>query len=267
MAQIHGQLDHVVLLVPYDTLKNPPSWITDNFTLSPGGKHGDNKTENRLVIFEDGTYLELIAFIDDDPEKRKGHWWDRPFGVVDFALTTSKPLDHEGLQQRLEKSGTGVSYGPPKTGGRVTNGNEIKWEVTFPQSVPRGNVPFFCEDVTKRQLRVPVSKESTTHPSETLGMAGVTLEVKADRLQNLGEANAAILNEKKEEHDRYRLGTPIYVERAMPPTLKLQEAAKDSERDLELILTLQSEATTPKPAIREKIGDGVVKIDFERTSL
>lgn len=41
MAKIDCQLDHVVLLIPYDSLVNPPSWITDNFTLSAGGKHGD----------------------------------------------------------------------------------------------------------------------------------------------------------------------------------------------------------------------------------
>lgn len=56
----------------------------DAFTISPGGRHADNRTENRLVIFADGSYLELIAFINDDPEKREGHWWvceldiDRP---------------------------------------------------------------------------------------------------------------------------------------------------------------------------------------------
>lgn len=57
--------------------------------IQPGGKHADGRTENRLVVFRDGTYLELIAFIDDAPEKRRGHWWDRAFGVVDYALTTT----------------------------------------------------------------------------------------------------------------------------------------------------------------------------------
>lgn len=267
MAKIGGELDHVVLLIPYDTLTNPPPWITDNFTLSPGGRHGDNKTENRLVIFQDGTYLELIAFINDDPEKRKGHWWDKPYGVVDFALTSSSSLDHEGLQQRLEKSGTGVTYAEPKSGGRVTNGNEIKWKVTFPQSVPRGNVPFFCEDVTKRELRVPVSKESTNHPSKALGMAGITLEIKGDSFKNLSAANAAVLDESEDDSGRYRLGAPNKIEKLMPPTLKLQEAAKDSDRDLELTLTLQTSESSPRSSIREKIGDGVVRIEFERCSI
>lgn len=37
-------------------------------------RHGDNKTENKLIIFADGSYIELIAFIDDDPGLREGHW-------------------------------------------------------------------------------------------------------------------------------------------------------------------------------------------------
>jgi hypothetical protein len=39
------QLDHIVILLPYTDIVNPPSWITDCFTISPGGRHGDNKTE------------------------------------------------------------------------------------------------------------------------------------------------------------------------------------------------------------------------------
>ena len=267
MAKIGGELDHVVALIPYDTLTNPPSWITDNFTLSPGGRHGDNKTENKLVIFQDGTYLELIAFINDDPEKRKGHWWDKPYGVVDFALTSSEPIDYEALKQRLEKSGSDISYAEPKRGGRVTNGNEIKWRVTFPEKVSRGNVPFFCEDITKRELRVPVSKESTDHPCKALGMAGVTLDIKGDLLKNLSAANSAVLDENEGDGGRYRLGAPNKIEKLMPPTLKLQEAAKDSDRDLELTLTLQTSESSPRSSIHEKIGDGVVRIEFERCSI
>lgn len=148
MPSTVGNLDHVVLLLPYDEIVNPKPWLTDVFTISPGGRHGDNRTENRLVLFRDGTYLELIAFIDDDPEKRRGHWWDKPFGVVDYALTTDS-LDYHGLEQRLKKSGTGITFAEPKEGGRLTpDGKQLRWKVTFPPPAERGDVPFFCEDVT-----------------------------------------------------------------------------------------------------------------------
>lgn len=74
MASPQLSLDHIIVLVPYATLRSPPAWITENFTLAPGGRHADGKTENRLICFQDGSYLELIAFVGDDPKLREGHW-------------------------------------------------------------------------------------------------------------------------------------------------------------------------------------------------
>lgn len=55
--------------------KTKCSYVQQALTDIAGGKHADGKTENKLILFRDGTYLELIAFVNDDPEKRKGHWW------------------------------------------------------------------------------------------------------------------------------------------------------------------------------------------------
>ena len=41
MGKDIAQLDHVVILLPYDYLSNPPNWLTDNFTISPGGTYSD----------------------------------------------------------------------------------------------------------------------------------------------------------------------------------------------------------------------------------
>ncbi|KAK4634081.1 hypothetical protein CLAFUW4_01415 [Fulvia fulva] len=153
------QLDHVVLLVPYQDVVNSPSWVTDHLTVSPGGVHADGKTENKLVLFADGTYLELIAFINDDAEKRRGHWWDKPYGVIDYALTTTS--DHsfgalKSIKDRLSQTDSGISYTNPQDGGRrKPDGTELKWRVTFPTGTSRGNAPFFCHDVTPRDRRVP----------------------------------------------------------------------------------------------------------------
>jgi len=263
MAKIGGDLDHVVLLVPYNVLTNPPHWITDNFTLSAGGRHGDNKTENRLVLFQDGTYLEIIAFINDDPEKRKGHWWDKPLGVVDFALTSSKPLDYDGIRKRLQSTGTGISYAEPKQGGRSTGGHDIKWKVTFPEAVQRGNIPFFCEDISPREWRVPITKESATHPCGALGMAGITLDVKKENFQRLADANAAVLNEESEKNGHYMLGAPNGVAKLSDPVLQLQQATTDIGRDLQMTLVLQTSAGASRGPIRERLGDGEVRFDFK----
>src|SRR4051812_39623576 len=58
-----ANLDHIIILLPHHHILHPPPWLTDSFTISPGGIHSDGKTENRLICFRDGSYLEIIAFI------------------------------------------------------------------------------------------------------------------------------------------------------------------------------------------------------------
>lgn len=257
------QLDHVILLLPYDYLDTPPRWITDNFTVSPGGQHADGKTENRLVLFRDGTYLELIAFVNDDPEKRKGHWWDQPYGVIDWALGTDD-FNYKALKDRLRTTDTDISYDEPKAGGRLTpDGKELKWEVTFPKGVARGNVPFFCTDVTPRERRVPITETNTTHPSGALGMAGMVLEVKKDNLELLSTATSAILDTSKEKDNRYETGVPNEITKLKQPTIRLLEADADSKKDLALTLVVQTADHNPRDGIRETIDHGIVSISFE----
>ena len=56
-------LDHIVILVPHETLTNLPPWLTDAFTVLEGGRHADGVTENKLILLQDGVYFELIAFV------------------------------------------------------------------------------------------------------------------------------------------------------------------------------------------------------------
>jgi len=199
-------VDHIIILLPYATLVNPPSWITENFTVTPGGRHSDGKTENKPICFRDGTYIELIAFINDDPKKREGHWWDKEFGIVDFAFTHSHgdaTVHYSELQDRLKKLDlgegvVGVEYEKPKAGSRIRpDGMEIKWEVTFPvvtTGYKRGEVPFFTHDTTPRYLRVPFSEETVTHPSSALGVKSLSIFAPESKVSALVKAYSAILS-------------------------------------------------------------------------
>lgn len=258
--------DHIVLLVPYSYLHHPPNWINDNFTLSPGGVHGDGKTENRLVLFRDGTYLELIAFVNDDPEHRRGHWWDKPFGVVDFALTsTTDSVDYAAINARLQSSGTGVSYGQPKEGGRSTGGKQLKWKVGIPQGVERGNVPFFCEDVTPREWRVAITDKNTSHPSSVVGLAGMVLECSSKGVGRLSKATSAILAVEQNASHRYEIGTPYTMQglAANKPSVRFKESTEHTGTNPALTLVLQTAKGESRGDIREPIEDGLVAISFE----
>lgn len=265
MADNKAQLDHVILLLPYPDLANPPAWLTDNLVVSPGGKHGDGKTENRLVLFADGTYLELIAFIDDDAEKRRGHWWDKPFGVVDFALTTTKALDYSALKERLAKTETGVMYAEPQEGGRVTpDGVELQWKVTFPTGIGRGNVPFWCHDITPRGRRVPITEDNTKHPCGASGMAGVQLEINDSKLEIVQKATAAIVQSEGRADGPYELGTPHEGKGAQQPSIRLVASGEVEAEGVKLSLVLRTPNTTPPDNIEQKFGGGVVSIRFEQ---
>ncbi|GJN89814.1 hypothetical protein Rhopal_002803-T1 [Rhodotorula paludigena] len=179
-------LDHVIILVPHDVLHNLPTSLTSAFTVTPGGTHADGLTENKLVIFEDGAYLELIAFVPGvEPSKRDSHWWGRKqAGIIDFALTSPAVLE------RFPSS-----YNPPVAGGRQRpDGEEVKWVVTFPKpTFERGAIPFWCHDTTPRELRVPNDAAKTTHPSGATGVAGLTVRIPAEAYDEAVKAYVELL--------------------------------------------------------------------------
>ncbi|KAF2764728.1 hypothetical protein EJ03DRAFT_331627 [Teratosphaeria nubilosa] len=256
------QFDHAVLLVPYHDLRKPPSWVTNNFTLSPGGRHADGKTENCLIMFRDGTYLELIAFINDDPEKRKGHWWDKPFGIVDFALTGGD-FNHGHLSEGLSQAKSKIEYEEPKEGGRMMEKprRELRWKVTFPKGVKRGTAPFWCNDVTPRDWRAAATDGNTRHPSGAIGLAGMTVEVPEEEFEDAEKAYG-VLTQAARGHRRFAVGTPFDVGRIPDPEIEVKRKADNSDQEPILTLILQSPARDGLLDIEEKVGNGLVRIKF-----
>jgi len=195
----HPTLDHIVLLVPSATLADPPPWLTAALTLLPGGAHAGGLTSNKLILFQDGTYIELIAFAAGlDPARRRTHrWGDRPEGrIIDWALTlhsASSPDDTESeahfgaaVQEKVRRAGAGVVYEDPVGGGRTTpSGVVLQWATSSPivdkgPSVDGGELPFWCLDRTPRRLRVPYQEEhgAVSHPCGAVGVARVTVLVR-----------------------------------------------------------------------------------------
>ncbi|KAM7195014.1 Glyoxalase-like domain containing protein [Rhypophila sp. PSN 637] len=203
---MHPVLDHIVILVPHQTLQNLPTWITDNFTVLNGGTHADGTTENKLIVFQDGTYLELIAFVEGlDPEKRAQHRWGRRSEghIVDWAMSMFSDDDDPGagnqdpegefqkVQKRVRDSQHWIGYEDPVVGGRTTPaGKVLEWAtsspVTFKKHQPAfsvGGLPFWCLDRTPRSWRVPhQDPANVNHPSNVVGIAGVTVLFKDGEL-------------------------------------------------------------------------------------
>lgn len=276
MAAPRITLDHILILFPAKVIQNLPKSFHDAFTISPGGTHADNKTFNRLVIFKSGVYLELLAFVEDDAKKKKGHWWGgkTPGTVMDWALGSNSIQDVESVRQKLNEVGSEINFAPGKEGARIKpDGVEIQWVVTNPKDgIQRGSVPFWCHDLTDRQLRVPTTKDTTDHASGALGIKSLDLVSSKEQFPELVKAYSAMFgNEPSVSGDGtlYTFGVqePVVVG---TPFVTLKIAASKGDKNIlemaggtagvsEIVLLVDGEI--PK-AIEERVDEGVLRISF-----
>jgi hypothetical protein len=147
------RLDHLVVLVS-DLELAVRDYESLGFAVTPGGEHADGLTHNALIPFRDGSYLELVAFLNpDDP--RDNVWGWRPFlssggGLIDYCAASD---DLTAEVRRLEDLGFDVE-GPTDGGRRLPDGTEIRWRTARIRQDGRA-MPFLIEDLTPRSLRVP----------------------------------------------------------------------------------------------------------------
>lgn len=196
-------LDHLVILVSHDTLMDLSDHIQHLFIVAPGGNHADGLTSNKLVLLEDGVYIEFIAFFDDiDPDRRSKHRWGnlKENTIIDWAFTLPPDDDFGPIKQRIENIKTRFSYEEPASGGRKKNdGAILEWTVSVPtdaltNALPPGRLPFWCLDKTPRELRVPYAVEPhlTQHPSGVRGVSSLSLSVPMREISDLTEVYGAI---------------------------------------------------------------------------
>jgi catechol 2,3-dioxygenase-like lactoylglutathione lyase family enzyme len=166
------RLDHLVVLVR-DLDAAVRDYARLGFAVTPGGEHADGLTRNALIPFEDGTYLELVTFVDpEDP--RDNIWGWRPFlssggGLIDYCVASD---DLEADVRRLGGAGFVVD-GPADGGRRLPDGTRIRWRVA--RILQEGRLlPFLIEDLTPRSSRVP-GGALAEHPNGATGIARLEL--------------------------------------------------------------------------------------------
>jgi len=170
-------IDHVIILA--EDLDTAMQQYTDlGFTVIPGGKHA-RFTHNALVTFQDGSYLELIAFYEaPDASKNEGHRWFKHVGkgggLIDFAVGT--PDVTAVVKETTER---GLHYDGPHPGQRARpDGEQLRWQSAMVGGTDSTALPFVIEDITDRGLRVPA--DGSTHANGVRGIA--KLVVAADDL-------------------------------------------------------------------------------------
>lgn len=138
----------------------------------------------------------------------------------------------------------GVKLFPPKPGGRRrTDGVEVKWEVTRPEysaarntpdaqyfPTERLDAPFFCHDVTPREVRVPFTDSSvTSHPCGATGILSVEVLVPEASIDSYINLYTSLTGTTPTVHGGYRyspttsvtfhIGSPVPVPSSSSSTL------------------------------------------------
>ena len=163
-------IDHVVIRV-LDLERATSDFTRLGFTVTPGGEHPGLGSRNALVCFEEGSYLELIAFeTPADPatssaRSRFAFWRERGEGVVDLALS---PPDLAETLARAKHAGLKLE-GPVPGSRKRPDGVQVAWECAFSR---HDDVPFLCADVTARELRVP-DGAARKHACGATGIAAI----------------------------------------------------------------------------------------------
>lgn len=186
---MHVTVDHVVFA--WDDL----DYLTDLFAdlgLTPtyGGTHGNGETHMSLLTFPDGSYIELIAPLDEAaPSLWSSHMTDRN-GPCAWCI------DVDDIQNSVKSAiDAGVAVaGPWNESRHRPDGTFVEWDMAFldvkQNSADQRSqlLPFVLSDRTPRQRRVRYSDEA---PSNILaGIGAVVLVVSAldsaiDRLRGL----------------------------------------------------------------------------------
>ena len=161
-------VDHVVIAV--EALRPAIArFRSEGYIVTPGGRHANGATENALICFADGSYLELLALTGDPPKP----------GAIDFSRMMAAGPGPVGFALRLTGLGTmatamrarSISVGSVIKGERQRpDGVQVIWKLAL---VDEGFLPFLIEDVTPHTQRVPDDPVITTHSNGRRGIESV----------------------------------------------------------------------------------------------
>ncbi len=161
-------IDHLVIVVK-DLDQAARDYRQLGFTVVPGGQHPVG-SHNVLISFQDGSYLEIIAFYREAIDHR---WWEplqKGERLVDFCLQTD---DLRGDTKKLQDASVAINNPVPWSRKRP-DGFELKWLLSLATGRHRGVAPFLIEDVTPRSERIP---QQFNHSNRITGIEKIVIAV------------------------------------------------------------------------------------------
>ena len=171
------RFDHAVILVN-DLKAAIQDYQTLGFNAFFGGEHAGGKTHNALIVFADGSYLELLAptrrelleSVDRHDRTSFLFMFQHGEGLGGYAmLSPNLAAETAAMQAR----GLDVQLRPP--GGRARpDGQQLRWRSAM---IGGSMTPFFIQDETPRVLRVPDDADKTHQPNGVTGVSGLRVAV------------------------------------------------------------------------------------------
>lgn len=170
-------MDHLVVRVP-DLARGIANFTELGFHVSPGGDHGI--TENALIVFKDGTYIELLAPKPDvsvlppatsdldDMGRRWMGWLSRSPGAIDWCVGVA---DIDAVLAAWSHPSPPSSFSRDFKRQRP-DGAVARWRLGSPEDM---DLPFLITDTTDRAIRVP--PPPLPHPNGAEGMRKIWLGV------------------------------------------------------------------------------------------
>lgn len=173
-----------------------------------------------------------------------------------------------------------VSYERPKSGGRRRmDGVDVRWEVTFPSpGIERGSLPFWCHDVTPRELRVPSDESAVRHACGAVGVAEVRIVARGQDLESCRKVYEVILGVEREDSRvekgwRFRIPQPrvesaeaVIILREPKDAFEEGLLERQSVAIAEVVLTVEKDGNEELPSIEEKFGEHGFRISFAQST-
>jgi hypothetical protein len=173
--------DHLVVVVS-DLARGIVTFESAGFTVISGGRHDAPPTHNALIPFEQGGYIELLAFRGSREAAAAREAWSAGSATGVERRFLSRLLRGEGMAdvalhgadlRGLAAASDGVRWSERlPMSRRRPDGVKLEWDLAFPD---RDDLPFVMVDRTPRSLRIPSDPDELMHPNGALGIARVML--------------------------------------------------------------------------------------------
>ena len=193
------RFDHAIIAVD-DLAHAVHGYSQLGFHVLSGGRHANQATHNALIVFADGSYLELIALTGEAPvvglADYSAYVHTGP-GLVGCAFSAWVLAQHVSHLREY-----GLMSQTMQDGGRVLpSGEALQWRIA---SLDQPLAPFFIEDVTPRENRVPFNTSAAVHPNGVQGISDVVF-LTTDRHTSV-DYFGQLLGQEADADGGFRLG-------------------------------------------------------------